>query len=89
MESNLKNVPYKKAHINGVLINAITKEEPYLHKYPSTSKVKKMLANPHPKNNKRGIRLVVTNVGKGKFTKTVIFKQYVDGKFIQHYKLKN
>ena len=88
MKSNLTNVPYKKVHINGVLINPITKEEPYLHKYPNASRLKKLLVNPHPKNNKKGCRLIITYIGEGKFTKTFITKQRIGDKVIQHYNLK-
>ena len=31
----------------------------------------------NPKNNKKGIRLVVTNLGKGVFSKTEVTRQYI------------
>ena len=45
MPQSMKNVPYKKVHIKGVLINPITKEKPYLHQYATTRAIKNMVKN--------------------------------------------
>jgi hypothetical protein len=57
------------------LSNPITKDKPYLHSDFSTGAKKAM--KKESKNNKKGIRLVVTNVGKGVFTKYKLHKQLI------------
>lgn len=64
------NKPYVKQFENGVCVNPITKENPYLHRFNNTSVEKREYKN--NSNNKKGVRMVVTNMGKGLFCKTTI-----------------
>ena len=62
------NKPYVKQYDSiGNLLNPITKEQPYLHQFDSTLSKRRLLKT--PKNNKKGIRLIVTYIAKGIFTK--------------------
>ena len=38
-----KNKPYVKEYKNGLLVNPITKDKPYLHKYLTTIQQKELL----------------------------------------------
>lgn len=53
-----KNTPYVRATVKGKLINPITKNNPYVNRFPSVSEQKKQFKN--ATNNKKGVRLVVT-----------------------------
>lgn len=75
------NIPYKKIlNDEGVLVNPITKEDPYLNNFMSGEQKRSLIkkATKHPKNNKKGIRLVITPFAKGKFTKTEVVKQRIE-----------
>ena len=76
----MKNKPYTKEYKNvggiNFLQNPITKDKPYLTQYPTVRQLKKSFTTTHPKNNKKGIRLVITKLGKGVFIKTRVFKQH-------------
>lgn len=90
------NIPYKKIlNDEGDLVNPITKGDPYINHFMSGEQKRSLIkkATKHPKNNKKGIRLVVTPFAKDKFTKTEIVRQTIpenvtpitdllDGKFI-------
>jgi len=81
------NIPYTRIlNDEGELANPITKGNPYLSPFMNRRQKKSMIrkATRHPKNNKRGVRLIVTPFAKGKFVKTNVVKQYVDGKVIIH-----
>ena len=75
------NVPYRKIlDKEGNIVNPITKEEPYLTAFMSRQQIDELIkkSTKHPKNNKKGIRIVITPFAKGKFTKTEIVKQYIE-----------
>jgi hypothetical protein len=61
---NIKRIPYVKvvSDITGEITNPITKTNPYLH--PRVGKI-----NKSSRNNKKGIRLVIMNYGRGLFVK--------------------
>lgn len=74
------NIPYKKIYNDeGELANPITKADPYLTPFLNRRQKKALIrqATRHPKNNKKGIRLIVTPFAKGKFVKTHIEKQFI------------
>ena len=76
-----KNIPYRKIlNDEGDLVNPITKEEPYITAFITRGQMDNLVksATRNPKNNKRGIRLIVTKTGKGEFTKTEVTKQRVE-----------
>lgn len=64
----------------------IKKDQPYLHQYPNRrarrNKGVRLL------NNKKGIQLVITYLGKGKFQKVHKDFQRLDGRTVIQYKLK-
>ena len=68
----MRNTPYVKKYDGTKLLNPITKENPYLHEYPTVREEESQ--NKAVVNNKKGIRLVVTNLGKGVFMKTKIIR---------------
>jgi hypothetical protein len=71
----MKNTPYvKKYGNNGLVANPITKQNPYLHQHENTIDVRNSMKN--SKNNKKGIRLVVRNLGKGVFAKYKVVTQF-------------
>lgn len=84
-----KNKPYVKLYVtekdgHKTLINPITKDRPYIH-FPKA---------PNPKqssNNKKGIKLLIVNIGKGVFAKYEGYDQLIPikgsrkKKRIQHY----
>lgn len=75
----LKNKPYVKEYDSkGIITNPITKEKPYLHFHNSVSKVKKDFKP--TKNNKKGIRLIVTHIGGNIFTKYKQIRQRISNK---------
>lgn len=70
-----KNKPYVKLYRTDddgykTLINPITKDRPYIS-FPTKRKSK------NASNNKKGIRLVVLNVGKGVFVKYEVKEQFI------------
>lgn len=79
-----KNKPYVKEMDGDKCLNPITKENPYrtFLKQPKRKSVK---------NNKKGVRLLIMNVGRGVFAKyfireqTVFDKKTGRNKVIQHY----
>ena len=84
-----KNKPYVKLYRvddsgHEILINPITKANPYIH-FPRVPSAKKT------SNNKKGIHLIITNIGKGVFTKYRGYQQLIKikgsskKKMIQHY----
>jgi hypothetical protein len=76
--SAIRNFPYKKIfNEEGELANPITKTNPYRHIFPNRRTRRAMMkANKQPKNNKKGIRLIVTRVGN-EFVKTKVVKQFI------------
>ncbi|WP_339896469.1 hypothetical protein [uncultured Algibacter sp.] len=71
----MRNKPYlKKYSENGLLINPITKEKPYLNLFRTSKSKRDELKE--SKNNSKSYRLVVTNLGKGLFSK-VTFRRVV------------
>ncbi len=83
------NTPYRKQYDeNGILTNPITKIKSYLHPFPNRRVRKAMVKNNFPKNNKKGIRLIVTPIinseGKREFVKTYVSLQKIGNKTIQH-----
>ena len=70
------NVPYVKQYNDKKeLLNPITKDNPYLTNGPTTSQQNREFKR--PRNNKKGIRLIVTNIGKGQFVKTIVKQQII------------
>lgn len=78
-----KNVPYVKVMDGNKITNPITKDNPYLHPFKSREKPKK------PRNNKKGVRLLIVNYGFGKIYKHYVFDQIIStksgNKTITHY----
>lgn len=75
------NIPYRKIfNDEGELVNPITKGNPYLMPFMNRRQKKALIrqATRHPKNNKKGIRLIVTPFAKGKFTKTEVVRQRIE-----------
>lgn len=75
------NIPYRKIfNDEGEWVNKITKGNPYLMPFMNRQQRKALIrkATRNPKNNKRGIRLIVTPFAKGKFLKTYITKQRIE-----------
>lgn len=80
VQSMPKNIPYVKIeNSEGDLANPITKGNPYKNFFLNRRGRKALLkkATKHPKNNKKGTRLVVTEFAKGKFIKTKVVKQQI------------
>lgn len=80
-----KNTPYVKIkNSEGDLVNPITKADPYINFFMGRRQRKALLrkATKHPKNNKKGIRLLVTKFAKGKFLKTNVVKQNIKAKTV-------
>jgi len=78
------NTPYVKIlDAKGDVANPITKENPFntvfLNGKQRRDAVKKATKN--PKNNKKGVRVVITNLGGGQFTKTYVRKQRIEKGF--------
>lgn len=74
------NIPYEKIfNDEGELANPILKGNPYLNPFMNRRDKRALIrkATKNPKNNKKGIRLIVTPFAKGKFVKTVITKQRI------------
>jgi len=72
--------PYKKQYDkNGVLLNPITKESPYLveARQRGGKKFRKT-------NNTKGVSLLVRRIGVLSFEKSKVLKQYFMGKTIPH-----
>lgn len=71
------NIPYVKQYNDQKeLLNPITKDKPYLTNGPTTSQQKREFKS--PRNNKKGIRLITTNIGKGQFVKTRVTQQIIE-----------
>ena len=81
------NKPYVKKYDGTKLLNPITKKRPYLHANQSVRDVKQ--STKPTKNNKKGIRLIVTNIGKGVFVKYKVIRQFIGSKAIVHFHLCN
>jgi len=67
-----KNEPYVKKLENGVVVNPITKDKPYVQ---VASQKRKAL--PRKSNNRKGVGLVVARVGQLTFAKYRIVKQNI------------
>lgn len=83
----MKNVPYIKQYdSNGICTNPIEKSYPS-NIFPNRSSRRHLAlrSTKHPTNNKKGIRLVVTNIGKGQFVKYTMNTQVIGKKRIIHY----
>jgi hypothetical protein len=72
-----KNQPYVKKYENGILVNPITKESPYIQ-FSS----QKQKALPRKSNNRKGNGLVVARIGKLTFAKYRIVKQNIKNALI-------
>ena len=66
------NTPYQKIMDDDELLNPITKERPYFSISVNRRELKRRLRLSTLKNNKKGTRLIVTNINKGVFMKTLI-----------------
>ena len=80
-----KNIPYKKVYNSeGKLANPIEAGNLYLNPFLNRRGMKTLVkkATKHPKNNKKGIRLIVTPFAKGKFVKTEVVKQRIVPNYI-------
>ena len=75
------NKPYVKE--GGI---EIKKGQPYIHQYPNRRARRNRLIRLF--NNKKGIQLVITYLGKGKFQKVHKDFQRLRGRTIVQYKLK-
>jgi len=62
-----RNKPYVKQYENGVLVNEI--KDRYVNAFQNRQHRKRKLGRLF--NNKKGIQLVVTYIGKGKFYKSI------------------
>lgn len=86
--TSFKNIPYKKIfNSEGDLANPITKGNPYLNPFMNRRAKKALIRSVtrNPKNNKKGIRLVVSRLKNNTFTKTRVVKQVLpSGKTIIH-----
>lgn len=83
-----KNTPYVKIkNSEGDLANPITKADPYVNFFMGRRERKALLkkATKHPKNNKKGVRLLVTKFSKGRFVKTNVTKQRVASNVVTTY----
>ena len=70
----MKNIPYVKEYDKEkILTNPITKEDPYMHKFMSVPRIKR--ARKKIVNNKKGVRVIITDLGKGVFTKYKVTTQ--------------
>lgn len=92
LQFNPTNIPYEKIYNQeGELANPITKGDPYLNPFMNRREKKRLIrkATKHPKNNKKGVRLIVTKFARGKFVKTYVEKQVTpEGKVIIHNRMK-
>jgi len=79
-----KNTPYVKEYKNGILVNPITKDKPYIQA-PSQKDNDKMRKS----NNSRGYGLVVAKVGVLSFAKYRIVKQNIKNTLVVHSILKS
>jgi hypothetical protein len=79
-----KNVPYVKIYENGVLVNPITQENPYIQGPSQKNRTKQRLTN-----NKKGESVSVVRIGLLSFIKYNIQKQFIGDKLIVHSVLKN
>lgn len=92
LQFNPTNIPYEKIYNQeGELANPITKGDPYLNPFMSRREKRRLIrkATKHPKNNKKGVRLIVTKFARGKFVKTYVERQVTpEGKVIIHNRMK-
>lgn len=72
-----KNEPYRKEYKDGVLVNPITKDKPYIQ---FESQKEKSL--PRKSNNRKGNGLVVARIGSLSFAKFRIVKQYLKNRLV-------
>ena len=79
-----KNTPYVKEYKNGIVVNPITKENPYIQtaSQKDNDKIRKS-------NNRKGNGLVVARVGALSFAKYRIVKQQNENRLVVHSILKN
>ncbi len=82
------NTPYERIMDGDKLLNPIEKGKPYLS-VGLNRRTRRAGVSNTLKNNKRGIRLIITNIGKGRFTKTKIVRQVIGDKQIFHNVLVN
>jgi hypothetical protein len=78
----MRNKPYVKVYEHGLLMNPITKDQPY-EQAPS-QKIKRQRKS----NNRKGEGLVVTRIGLLNFIKYRIVKQHIKGGLIVNALLK-
>ena len=84
----LRNVPYVKIKDSeGNVVNPITKEDPYINYFKSGKERRAEIEREtkNPKNNKKGVRVVITNLGGGQFTKSYVRKQNIAYNVIPQY----
>lgn len=79
-----KNTPYRKEYKNGILVNPITKDKPYIQ-VPSQKDNDKIRKS----NNRKGFGLVVARVGALSFAKYRIVKQNIKNTLVVHSILKS
>jgi hypothetical protein len=70
------NKPYRKVHVDGFLINPVTKESPYVNTSPNRSSRRKRNV---VKNNSAGARINIIPLGYGKFMKYTLKRFMVGG----------
>lgn len=69
----IKNEPYRKEYKDGILVNPITKDKPYIQVESQKDK-----SLPRKSNNRKGNGLVVARIGRLTFAKYRIIKQNVE-----------
>ena len=85
-----KNVPYERIEDDeGNLLNPITKTNPYYSMSVSRRELKRRLRMGKLKNNSKGNRIIITDIGGGRFMKTNIVRQTEGNKQIFHNVIKN
>jgi len=67
-----KNTPYRKEYKDGILVNPITKDKPYIQvvSQKDNDKIRKS-------NNRKGNGLVVARIGRLTFAKYRVIKQNI------------
>lgn len=83
----MRNEPYVKLYdANGICTNPLEKTYPS-NMFPNRRARRNMLlrSTNFPTNNKKGIKLIVSNIGRGVFTKYKAILQTIGNKQITHY----
>lgn len=78
----IMNIPYKKQYVDGILVNPITKQNPYLQ-----DTGKKRENKFRQGNNTQGFSMLIVRTGVLTFDRFKKVFQFVKGKRIQHLQL--